>query len=78
MPKENRKWWSEAEMRILRAGQTELGNKWAEIAKRIPGRTARSCKKSWNDGLASQKRKERAQKKRESLEEQNIQEQHVE
>ena len=39
--------WTEAEMRILRNSQRELGNKWSEIAKRIPGRNENSVKNRW-------------------------------
>ncbi len=39
--------WTEAEMRILRDSQRELGNKWSEIAKRIPGRNENSVKNRW-------------------------------
>jgi hypothetical protein len=39
--------WTEAEMKILRDSQRELGNKWSEIAKRIPGRNENSVKNRW-------------------------------
>ena len=45
--------WTEAEMKILRDGQRELGNKWSEIAKRIPGRNENSVKNRWYNAKVS-------------------------
>lgn len=39
--------WTAGEMKILRDSQKELGNKWSDIAKRIPGRSENSVKNRW-------------------------------
>ena len=43
-------------MKLLRDGQKELGNKWAEIAKRIPGRNESSVKNRWYNVKTSEKK----------------------
>jgi len=57
--------WTEEEDRLIAEGVAELGTRWSEIVKRLPGRTDNAIKNRYN---SNQRRQQRMQRRVQAIE----------
>ncbi|KAK2413736.1 transcription factor MYB98 [Trifolium repens] len=51
--------WSEEEEKVLIEAHKRVGNKWTQIARKLPGRTENAIKNHWNTAIRCQNRQNR-------------------
>ena len=51
--------WTPEEDRLIMEAVAELGTKWAEISKRLPGRSDNAVKNRFNSAMRKQQRQQK-------------------